>query len=98
MKHVYLLALTCCFFFNIPLAQQPSKLIHLKNGYIDKGKNLLNKKITNQAFRYARFDKKYFVLVQFDKLPGVAERNELSSRGILLCDYLPANAYLTEVR
>src|SRR5882724_9604407 len=98
MNRFYVLTLTCCFLFKTTLAQQPAKLIHFKNGNIDRSRNLLNKKITSQAFYNARYNKKYFILIQFDKLPGITERNELSSRGIALFDYLPDNAFLVELR
>src|SRR5882724_513969 len=97
MKNFYVLTLTCLLFFNLTFAQQPTKIIRFKSGIIDKSRNLLNKKITNQAFRESRFGKKYFILIQFEKLPGIAERNELSSRGIVLFDYLPGNAFLAQL-
>jgi len=98
MKHFYFLTLTCCFFFHALLAQKPATLIHFKTGYIEKGKNLLARKITSQALKDIRYNKGYFLLLQFSKLPDVFERNELISRGISLHDYIPDNAFLAEVR
>ncbi|MBS1597748.1 MAG: S8 family serine peptidase [Bacteroidetes bacterium] len=98
MKNFYLLTIVCCFLSNILPAQQPVKLIQLKNGFIDGNKNLLRKKITSQSFKESRFRGKYFVLIQFQQLPGNNEKAELASRGVSLFDYIPGNAFLAEIR
>lgn len=97
MKYVYIIALTCCFFTELSLAQKSPGPIRFKNGFIGREKNLLNKKISGQAFRDIQYKKKYYTLIQFDQLPGVEEKKELSANGIALFGYVPDNTFLAEI-
>jgi len=97
MKHLYAITLTCCFLFNLAQAQKEPKLIRFKDGFVSTEKNLLNKKLSSQAFQNIRYNKRYYTLIQFDKLPGTTEKNELLANGISLFDYIHDNAFLAEI-
>ena len=79
------------------MAQKPTSPPHFKNGFLDKNKNLLQKKIQGSALLRSRFNQKYFLIIQFENLPDLNARQELASHGIKLFDYLPANAFLAEL-
>lgn len=96
MKSFYLIAISVCFLLGHALAQKTQPL-RLKNGFLNTGRNLLNKKTGRESFRELLFQKKYYALVRFDKLPGIAEKKELASRGIALFDFIPGNAFMAEI-
>src|ERR1700730_5495443 len=96
MKNIYAIIFSCCFVFSA-LAQKVPALIRFKNGDFKGDKNLLNKKMTNRVLQNIQYQKKYYVLIQFDRLPGTIEKKELSARGIILFDYLPRNAFMAEI-
>lgn len=50
------------------------------------------------SLRPAIYRKKYYVLLQFEKLPDSAQKKELADMGIRLFDYVPDKAYLAEVQ
>src|SRR5579871_1731719 len=97
MKYVYLLILSALFFFNNSIAQKQPLPIHFKRGDFVGNKNLLNGKFNKSALSAAHFSKKYYTLVQFDKIPDNYERKELASQGVLLFDYISGNAFLAEM-
>lgn len=97
MKKFYVLTIICCFLLHLAMAQRPSSSIHFKNGFIDKNKNLLRKKIGTLAFKDIRYNRKYFTLIQFEKTLTIDEKTALRSRGVYLSDYLPGNAFLAEI-
>jgi len=78
-------------------AQVIDKPIRFKNGTISASKNLNNEKNITDALNRVHYKSKYYVLIQFDKLPGLAERQALALDGIVLFDYIPANTFLAEV-
>ncbi|HEX6428057.1 MAG TPA: S8 family serine peptidase, partial [Niastella sp.] len=78
-------------------AQEIVRPIQLKSGTLSKTKNLRNEPhVTDSLFKY-RFKNKYYTLIQFNKLPDVAERQALAREGILLYDYIPDNTFLAEI-
>lgn len=76
--------------------QQQQQSIQLKNGVIDRSRNIA--RISRDSLQIVSFNKNYYILLQFDRLPGVNERANLQARGIRLFDYLPGGAYLAEIR
>lgn len=78
-------------------AQEILRPIQLKSGTIAKAKNLRNElHVTDSLFKF-RFKNKFYALIQFSKLPDVAERQALAREGILLYDYIPNNTFLAEI-
>src|SRR5215467_7796100 len=97
MKHFYLITIACFFLLLNALAQKPAQAIMFKNGRTLIGPNLLKKKIGSQPFSDLRWGHTYYLLVQFDQLPGVSEKNEMQQRGVHLYDYVSGNAFLAEI-
>lgn len=86
------------FFAAAGFAQPPADYnINLHSGKFVPEANI--KGITKNAavFSDSKFQNKYYVAIQFSKLPTDKEKQLLQNNGIVLMDYLPANAYLAAV-
>lgn len=78
-------------------AQEIIRPVQLKSGALARSKNLRNAShLTDSLFKY-RFRNKCYAMLQFTKLPDVAERQALAREGILLYDYIPDNTFLAEI-
>jgi Subtilase family/Secretion system C-terminal sorting domain len=98
MKKLFLLTLLiCCFFTQILYAQQPSKPIQLSKGNFFTGDNVSLKTFKKQDLATAIFNNQYYVVVQFKNLPTEALKNQMAQLGILLHNYLSANAYYATI-
>ncbi|HVM88399.1 MAG TPA: S8 family serine peptidase [Puia sp.] len=97
MKHACFLILLFFFFIYHTTAQRKPSAIHFKKGDFIGNGNLTKGKFEKSFLANAHFKKKYYVLLQFDQIPGSNERNELSKKGILLFNYLPSNAFMAEL-
>ncbi|HVU85366.1 MAG TPA: hypothetical protein VHC50_11030, partial [Puia sp.] len=75
--------------------QQRPQPIHFKNGILNRESNIA--RITGDSLHLAHFRKSYYVLLQFDHLPGSLERAGLQARGVRLFDYISGGSYLAEV-
>ena len=73
------------------------KPILFKNGIFKGAANITHRTLTKDSLRTVHFRKNYYTLLQFDKLPGTAEKQELAAKGIRLFDYIPGDAFLAEV-
>jgi subtilase family protein/type IX secretion system substrate protein/immune inhibitor InhA-like protein len=71
--------------------------IFFKNGAFKGTGNITNKSLNKDSLRPVHFRNNYYTLVQFDKLPGVAEKQGLAEMGVRLFDYIPGNAFLAEL-
>jgi hypothetical protein len=92
-----LLVLFSLFVLMKGAAQEIVRPIQLKSGALRKTSNLRNDlHITDSLLKY-RFKNKYYTLIQFSKLPDVAERQALAQEGIVLFDYIPDNTFLAEI-
>jgi len=58
---------------------------------------MLRGPLSNDSLRPVHYKKNYYTLLQFDKLPGVAERKELAGLGIHLFNYIPDHSFQAEV-
>lgn len=58
---------------------------------------MLNTPFSKDSLRPAHYKKSYYTLLQFDKLPGTAERKELAAMGIHLFNYIPDHSFQAEV-
>ncbi len=78
-------------------AQEILRPVQLKSGSLTKTSNLRNDlHLTDSLVKY-RFRNKFYTLIQFSKLPDVAERQALAKEGIVLYDYIPDNTFLAEI-
>lgn len=78
-------------------AQEIMRPVQLKSGILKKTINLRNDVHFSDSLVKYRFRNKFYTLIQFSKLPDIAERQALASEGILLYDYIPDNTYLAEI-
>ncbi|MEO6684388.1 MAG: hypothetical protein ABIN24_00425, partial [Dyadobacter sp.] len=94
------LLLKIIFLCTLPLTvlsqNQKSYQIELKNGYFTPEKNIGTGK-TGEINGRLRPNKKTFVIIQFEEIPGQAEREELMAEGINLLEYIPNNAYTATI-
>ena len=65
----------------------------LRNGSFTPEKNIQPGNSGTIKLREASDTQKSFVIIQFDKIPGEDEKNELKKEGIELLDYVPNYAY-----
>src|ERR1700683_4575721 len=98
MKTFYL---TAMLFFSMIVKAFPQtspRPIRFKNGSFIGNRNLETGKLAKDLFKNAHYHNKYYALIQFDKIPGVEIRKELSDQGVVLFDYVPQNAYMSEIQ
>ncbi|WP_159467700.1 S8 family serine peptidase [Dyadobacter sp. 3J3] len=76
---------------------QKSYQIELKNGSFTPEKNVGNGQIGAINSRLLP-DTKTLVIIQFEEIPGQAEREKLKAEGIELLEYIPNNAYTAIIK
>ncbi|MBS1659859.1 MAG: S8 family serine peptidase [Bacteroidetes bacterium] len=91
--------------FTVHAQQQPGAAFRFKGGVYRPERNITSFQQGRDALRTAQdslrpslYRKKYYVLLQFDKLPDSVQKLEMERAGIRLFDYLPDRAYLAEIR
>ena len=77
------------------VAQQRPQPIFFKNGLLSQEKNTIHV-FSSDSLQKTQYKGHYYVLLQFHRLPGIKERNDLLSEGIHLFDYVPGKAYWAE--
>jgi hypothetical protein len=83
--------LLLAFFVN---AQESSRFsITLNSGTFTPARNIDTSQINDLNRKSLKQQGKTFAIIQFDKIPSVAERKQLQVSGIELLDYIPNNAY-----
>jgi subtilase family protein/type IX secretion system substrate protein len=97
MKKIYCLLFITNFFIVAAFAQDKLLPVHFKNGDFPGNKNFQKGKLAKDFFIKTHFEKKNYALVQFNTIPGINERKELLAKGVLLFDYVPGNAFMTEM-
>jgi hypothetical protein len=100
-KEVYrlffrLLLIAVLFIPGAVLGQQKRALL-FKNGLFRGERNMLGEPLFKDSLRPVHYKKNYYTLLQFDKLPGTAERRELAGLGIHLFNYIPDHSFQAEV-
>ncbi|HVU55604.1 MAG TPA: S8 family serine peptidase [Puia sp.] len=77
-------------------AQQKPQPIFFKNGLFNREKNVIRITQKGESLQKIQYKGRYYVLLQFDRLPGINDRAGLLSQGIRLFDYIPGQAYWAE--
>ena len=95
-KYIVLFALSLSIFYQ-PLFAQQEQTVRFANGSFKTGSNIKRQQFKKENIREALFGNAYFVLIQFDNLPGKEVREKLLQSGIHLQHYLPGNAYLAQI-
>lgn len=96
---IHLKIILLCVILSFSAAAQDAKkyLLQLKSGSFVPERNVSVNKIKDLNRRLIPFNKKSFVIIQFEKNPSDAERQTLKKDGIELLDYVPNNAYTATV-
>ncbi len=97
MKIFYLISLLCFFSIAESVAQTKPKPVRFKNGDFYGNLNIQKGKFNTNSLQKVHFRKKFYALVQFEKIPDSSQKKELASKGIMLFDYLPHNAFMAEI-
>lgn len=99
MKIFYKLlpAAVALMLFGVSFAQTKEWPVRFANGNFITGSNIENNTFKNENISASLFGNKYFVLIQFSKLPSAALQQKMKSAGIELNNYLPEQAYLAAI-
>jgi len=100
MKKYGILLFTFFFyFFSLPLiAQQNEPAVRFANGNFTTGSNIKKQQFKKENIQAGFFGDQYFVLIQFDNLPGKQVKENLAKAGIALQEYLPGNTYMAGIK
>jgi hypothetical protein len=77
-------------------AQQKTPPIFSRNGILSREQNVI-RAFNRDTLQKIRQNGRYYVLLQFDRLPGLKERTGLGTEGVHLLDYVSGQAYWAEL-
>src|ERR1700754_4712908 len=77
-------------------AQLPGA-VRFKGGIYRPQRSVGKMRMQHDSLRQVLYKRKYYVLVQFDKLPDSLQKLEMAAQGLRLFDYVPDRAYLAEL-
>lgn len=77
--------------------QKNPATLFFRNGAFNTGRNIANGRFKRDSLQPVHYQKSYYVLLQFDKLPPAGSRKELEGLGIRLFDYVPGHSFLSEI-
>ncbi len=72
--------------------------LFLKGGSFIPQKNIDSTFTHEFNKRVAQLEGQSFAIIQFEHIPTVAEKQQLSNSGITLVDYIPNNAYTVTIQ
>ena len=78
-------------------AQQAPVTTRFKEGILRGDRNIGTGRLSIETLRPTHFAGKYYVVLQFDRLPDPQEKKELADLNIRLFDYIPQHSFLAEV-
>ncbi|HUB59514.1 MAG TPA: S8 family serine peptidase, partial [Puia sp.] len=82
----------------VPASAQPIPAIaRFREGNLPANFNITTGRLRKDSLRPARHAGKYYLVLQFDRLPDAQQKKELADLDIRLFDYIPGHAYLAEV-
>src|SRR5687767_15342556 len=94
----FLLLATFLFFAGtLPAQRKTDFLLQLKNGQVQTAGNISKQVIDSFNSKTIRTNNKSFVIIQFESIPTQEIRNQLSSNGIELLEYIPNKAYTVSI-
>lgn len=97
MKKYYLSFIMAVVFLQVASAQQ-ERAVRFINGDFIPARKISTPSFSTGSLSSALYNGKYFVLLQFSKLPSPAERISLEQKGIQLGAYISGNAYFAAVK
>jgi hypothetical protein len=78
-------------------ARQAPVTTRFKEGILSGDRNISTGRLLKGSLRSTHFGSKYYVVLQFDRLPDPQQKKELAGLDIRLFDYIPQHSYLAEV-
>lgn len=98
MKQIYVLLLIVHVILIPAAAQEHRPSLSTRNGQRVQLKTVTNEPPGSESLQRLRYKNKQYLLIQFNRIPGAAEKQAMARQGIQLFDYLPGNIYMAEVR
>ena len=97
LNPIPVIAALLLFSFSSTAQEETKYSLLLKSGSFVPEKNIVDNKLQSVSNRLTKAEGKSFVVIQFENIPGDAERKQLQSAGIELLDYVPNNAYTATI-
>ena len=72
----------CLFIAFSSTAQELQKPVRLKTGTLTRANNIQRERNMTAALRPVQYKNSYYTLIQFNKLPGKQQRQQLEKEGI----------------
>src|SRR4026207_292118 len=92
--HPIPITILLCFFSITSFSQKDiSSGLQLRSGKIFTEKNITAENVKTFTERLQKVNGRSFAVLQFDRLPSEAKKQELATAGIQLLEYIPGNAY-----
>ena len=79
------------------LAQHAPPVSRFKEGTLTGTQNIITNRIQKSTLQSTHFAGKYYVVLQFDRLPDPQQKKDLGSLGIRLTEYVPGHSFLASV-
>ncbi len=90
-----LLTALCCFSLSV-FAQHVEKPPGFKNGSVPASFEILHHKLNHPLWKSALYNKTYFLIVHFERLPDENQKEELAASGFHLDQYISGNNWLAQ--
>ncbi len=97
MKNCFRLTLLCSCWTLLTYAQPAGMPLRFAQGNFFTGDNILRNRFQPADTAGAWFDHRYYLLLQFQQLPGKAEQEQLRAAGIHTETYVPGNGFLAVI-
>ncbi|MFN6318767.1 MAG: hypothetical protein ACK4YR_03220, partial [Bacteroidota bacterium] len=86
------------FSSQIVFAQSPTdSIVHFQSGDFLPVRNYKDVAANSSILASALHQSKYYVVIQFERIPDQDVRAVLKSQGVELVDYIPSNAYTATI-
>src|SRR6185312_14408735 len=79
------------------VAQRPFQVSRFREGTVAGSRNISSGRLRKETLLPARFAGRYYVVLQFDRLPDPGQKRDLEAAHVHLFDYVPDHSYLAEV-
>lgn len=94
MKRILLILIAQLFVVTFLLSQQSADLnLYLKSGAVMLAENASTISKADAIFTANLKNDKYYIIIQFNRIPDATLKNQLANAGVELIEYLPKNTY-----
>ncbi len=98
MKKLYTLLSAILITAGVAQAQQADQPVRFLSGNFITGSNITARSFALSQIQTSLYNGRYYLLVQFNRLPDEARRTQLRQLGVELLEYVPGYAYLATIR